>query len=337
MKFYMHLKKRKSNGVWYVIFDGDKRRSLKTIDADEANRLYKEIRKQWLAGKLSDISGECKIALGQFQEEYLTWAEQVQGRSTFRANRLALQKLVDIAGKNLRLSQVSRKHADQLIARNSGLSTASINNYIRHARSVLNKAVDWQHLKSNPFARVRELPKEKKAPSYIGQDQLSKFFASIKDVYLRRLIAAYLATGRRRTELINLKWQDIEWDRGRYFVARSKTHLSRYYPLSDTFKAILKSMETQETGRIWTRWTHPDTVSHRVKDALKTAGLGHLHLHALRHTFASCFIESGGDLRTLQDLLGHTEYRTTEIYAHVSDKHQAKEIERIKLGLIDLG
>jgi site-specific recombinase XerD len=42
----------------------------------------------------------------------------------------------------------------------------------------------------------------------------------------------------------------------------------------------------------------------------------HLRLHDLRHTFASHFVEAGGDLRTLQDLLGHTEYRTTEIYAH---------------------
>lgn len=337
MKLSMHLKKRRSNGVWYVIFDGDRRRSLKTTDEAEARRIYKELRKQWLAGKLSDISGECKVTLGDFQKEYLEWAEQAQVRSTFRANRLALQKIVDIAGKNIRLSQVSRKHIDQIIAINAKLSTASVNNYIRHARSVFNKAVDWQYIKTNPFGNVKELPAQKKPPRYISQDQVSKFFKSIQDTYLRRLVAAYLATGRRRTELLKLDWGDIEWDQGRYFVSRSKTHLSRYYPLSDTFKAILQSMGPREQGRIWTRWTHPDTISHKVKDALKTAGLGHLHLHALRHTFATYFIESGGDLRTLQDLLGHTEYRTTEIYAHVSDKHQAKEIERIKFGPIDLG
>ncbi len=47
-------------------------------------------------------------------------------------------------------------------------------------------------------------------------------------------------------------------------------------------------------------------------------------------------MESGGDLRTLQDLLGHSEYRTTEIYAHVSDDHLAREVQRVKLGPVDL-
>ena len=336
MKFYMHLKKRASNGIWYAVFRGDKSRSLKTTDEAEAKRLYKELRKQWLAGKLRDISGESGVTLSAFRKEYIEWAEQVQNRSTFRANRLALDKLIAITGEKLRLSQVTRKHVDQMIAQNNALSKASLNNYIRHLRTVFSKPVEWGYLKANPLQAVRELPQEKTPPKYISKDQLTQFINSISDIDLRRLVTAYLATGRRRSELIALRWEHIEWDRGRYFVSKSKRHLSRYYPLSQTFKTILESLGPKEQGRIWCKWTHPDTVSHKVKASLKSAGLGHLHLHALRHTFASHFIESGGDLRTLQDLLGHTEYRTTEIYAHVSDEHQAKEIERIRLGPVDL-
>lgn len=336
MKISMHLWQRPDNGRWYVVFPGDKRRALKTTDEAEAKRLYKEIRKQWLAGKLRDISGESNVTLKEFRKEYLEWAEKVQPKPTFRANRLALNKLIKITGENLRLSQITYKHLDQLIAKNCKLSNASLNNYIRHIRSVMNKPVEWGYTKTNPLQAAKELPVEKNPPKYISKDQLSHFLNSISDIDLRRLVTAYLATGRRRTELIALRWEHIEWERNRYLVARAKRHLSRYYPLSQTFRTTLESVGPKDQGRIWVRWTHPDTISHKVKDALKSAGLGHLHLHALRHTFASHFIEQGGDLRTLQDLLGHTEYRTTEIYAHVSDEHLAKEIERIRLGPVDL-
>jgi site-specific recombinase XerD len=61
-----------------------------------------------------------------------------------------------------------------------------------------------------------------------------------------------------------------------------------------------------------------------------------MRLHDLRHSFASLFIESGGDLRTLQELLGHTRYQTTEIYAHVSDRHLQTEIMRIQFPLFKI-
>lgn len=68
----------------------------------------------------------------------------------------------------------------------------------------------------------------------------------------------------------------------------------------------------------------------------RKAGLGDLHLHTLRHTFAVQFVEKGGNLRVLQELMGHTDYSTTEIYAHVADSHLKQEADRVKLGPIDL-
>jgi site-specific recombinase XerD len=73
-----------------------------------------------------------------------------------------------------------------------------------------------------------------------------------------------------------------------------------------------------------------------VKKALRAAGFGHLRLHDLRHTFATEFVRSGGNLRVLQELLGHTQFSTTEIYAHVADSHLRIEADRVRF-LVDLG
>lgn len=60
-----------------------------------------------------------------------------------------------------------------------------------------------------------------------------------------------------------------------------------------------------------------------------------MRLHDLRHTFASLQVMQGRDLRTVQELLGHTEFKTTEIYAHVADDHLAEAVE-INLGPVNL-
>jgi integrase len=196
-------------GIWHVEVNG-KRRSLQTRDKAEAKLEYAKIRKQWLAGKLSQLTKECQKTLKEYRDEFVQWAEQVQPRSTFRANRLALDKLMHFAGERMALDRISLKHLDQMIAdsRKKGLSTASINVYIRHARSALNKAKEWGYVQQHPLAGAKELPAQRRPPAFLDRAAASRFIASIKDVDLRRLVVAYLATGRRRSELASLEWKD---------------------------------------------------------------------------------------------------------------------------------
>lgn len=327
-------------GIWYVETERGKSRSLQTRDGREARRLFAAIRREALAGRLASITGECGLTLGDFAREYEDWAKgAVASRSTLRANLLALGKLIEAAGKTCRLDRLSLRHADAIVAasRRAGLSPASINVYLRHARVVLNKAVAWGHLKANPLRGAKELPKERKPPVFLDRAGAARLLSGIEDLDLRRMVAAYLATGRRRTELLSLDWSDVDLGSGRYLVRRSKTHLSRWYPVSSTFRTILEAIpETKRRGRVFARWEHPDTVSHAVRGAMNKAGLT-LRLHDLRHSFAAIYLEAGGGLKQLQELLGHTEYRTTEIYAHLGEDHLAEEVNRVRLGPVDVG
>lgn len=328
---------RKPSGVYYAEFERGKRRSLKTDDPAEAKKLFTELKRQYLSGRLAEIRGECRATLLFFAREYEAWASEALPEKSFKANRLALRKLIFHAG-DLPLDQLTGRHTDAIIqqSRRDGLTTASINNYLRHAKSVLNKAVEWGYIRINPLRMVKELPKERKPPRYISAKELSLFLASIADVDLRRIVVALVTTGRRRAELLRLEWEDIDREGKKYLIRTSKTHLSRHYPLSPGFESALDSLEGERKGRIFKRWQHPDTLTHLVKEELTRAGFPTLRLHDLRHTFASLYMESGGGLRSLQDLLGHTEYRTTEIYAHLSDDHLQEEISRVKIGPVDL-
>lgn len=204
-------------------------------------------------------------------------------------------------------------------------------------RTVFSKAVDWGELTSNPFRGARELPKERRPAVYITSQEIAQFLSRIEDLDKRRMVTAYIYTGRRRRELLSLRWEHVSFERGEYFIERSKVYLSRWYPMHSMFRQILRAIGPGESHeRVFSRWEHPDTISHIVKEALRDNGLGHLHLHHMRHTFAVLLKDQGVDDATVGDLLGHTDRRATEIYAHISDSRARSAIDLIKGGPVDV-
>lgn len=340
----MKLSKRNDTGAYVVWIDGH-RHSLKKFcgrtitDGKEAKRIFTALRKEWLAGKLAYLKGATSITLEEFKREFEEWAEQAQPRSTFRANRLALRKLVEFAGKSIRLDRIARKHLDDMVADHlkRGVSPHSINNYIRHAKAVLGKAVEWEHIQINPLAGFKQLRAERRPPAIIDTaEKCTAFLSRVADVDVRRYIVAYLYSGRRRAELWALEWRDVDWSGNRYLVRKSKAHLTRWYPMHSMLVACFKAIGPQDHGRVFTRFQHPDTITHEVKAALKAGGYGHMRLHDLRHTFASLSLMQGVSLETVQELLGQTDSRTTEIYKHLVDDHLQAAVMAVNGGVVDL-
>ena len=333
MLFAMRLYDQR--GIYYVEFDGGRRRSLKTRDKAEAKRIFAQIKKEWLAGKLAHLTGQCQKTLGEFSDEYLKWAEPVQPRSTFRANRLALDKLRHYAGDSCALDRISRKHIDQMLSdgRRAKLSVASLNNYTRHARAVFNKAVEWGYIQFNPLKDAKEQRLPSRPPEFLSLKDAQALIASIKDIDLRRIVVAYLATGRRRSELINLRWEDVDLENGRYRII-GKGNRTQWHPINGMFSAVLSSIG-RGNERVFARWKHPDTLSHYVKRCLLESGYGNLHLHHLRHTFASLKAMEGATIQEIQALLGHKDIKATMIYSHLSDEH-IRKVAEVNLGPVDL-
>jgi integrase len=338
MKLTMRLYQKSRDSVYYVEFERGKSRSLKTKDLAEARKLYNAVKKEYLAGRLSEIRGESRVTLGEFRGEYDKWARDAREPKTYKADMLALQKLVDVAGESAKLDKLTLRHADLMIAacRKRGNKAGTINAYVRHLRTVCNKMVEWAYLPASPFRTLKEVPKDQKAPQYIESRSVAAFLASIGDMDERRILTAYIYSGRRRAELCRLTWQDVDWEKEEYFVGKSKAHLSKWYPMHPLFKAVLESMPSRE-GRVFSRWAHPDSITHLAKDALRNAGYPEMNLHKMRHTFATLLQDQGVDLGTIGALLGHTDKRATEIYTHVTDTRQREAIRKVMAGPVDLG
>ena len=262
MNLNMRLTQR-TNGIWYVEFERDKYRSLKTKDEAEAKKLYNAVRAEYLAGRLSQIRGECSTTVGEFRDEYQKWAKDARESKTFKADMLALRQLLAITGETIKLDKLTEKHADLMVAacKKRGCKAGTINAYVRHLRALFDKVTKWKLLPSNPFRNLSEVPKEKKAPQFIRSGDVASFLRNVADMDERRILTAYIFSGRRRGELLRLTWDDVSFERDEYYVRKSKAHLSKWYPMHPMLRAVLESIEDR-TGRIFSRWTHADTITH---------------------------------------------------------------------------
>jgi len=315
----------------YYVEVNKKRRSLRTEILRAAKALVAEIKAEY-EDKALEIEKEEKdgILFPKFMKQYLEWAEKTQPKSTFKANRLALRKLAPIC-EGLTMDEITAYHLDQMIAEelNRGLSIGAVNCYVRHSKTVLSQALKWEMIPKHPFKLCKQQRATKKPPKALEKEDLTALFDVIPDCYDYLVIRAYLVTGRSRSELVSLQWSDVDFEKNQYYITRTKTHLSRWYPLGRGFKEVLESIGPEADGPVFWREYHPDTLTHKIKEYMVDAGLGDHKMHHLRHSFARLYLEAGGGLRVLQDLLGHSAYTTTEIYASIGKQHLSDEINRV--------
>jgi len=166
---------------------------------------------------------------------------------------------------------------------------------------------------------------------------------------LRVLVLAAAMTGLRQSELLGLRWRDVDWDAQRIRVRntfvrgehskRGKSDLStrRSVPMADRLARELDgySKRTEYRGDDDLVFAHPQTgspldrskVTKRFKAACKDAGVRQIKFHDLRHTFATRLAASGQPLRTIQEFLGHADSKTTQIYAHYApSEHEVQMV-----------
>jgi integrase len=166
---------------------------------------------------------------------------------------------------------------------------------------------------------------------------------------LRVVILTAAMTGIRQSELLGLRWRDIDWEAQRIRVRNAyvrgehstegKSDLStrRSVPMADRLAREIDrwSRRSLHTGAEDLVFAHPATgnpidrskVTKRFKAACVGAGVRPVRFHDLRHTFATRLAASGESLRTIQEFLGHADSKTTQIYAHYAPS--AREVEMV--------
>ncbi len=242
-----------------------------------------------------------------------------------------------------------------------GVSPASLRQYKNIINQTLNEAVKAELIPSNPCALV-ELPKmERFASTFYSAAQLKKLFDATKDDPLYPLIRITALYGLRRSEVLGLKWDSVDFDAGRLTirhtvakvtrkVEKDKTKNSsshRSFPLTPEARAIFEAAQAAENenrrlcGKEYSendyifKWPDgrpfdPDYVTKHFARLLKNNGLPHIRFHEIRHSCASLLLNGGATLKDVQEYMGHADIKmTANIYGHLDTARKQELTNRI--------
>ncbi len=201
-------------------------------------------------------------------------------------------------------------------------SLATVNYHLSILSKIFSMAVDAELVDSNPSARVGKFRLSNGRTRVLSSEEETKLFFALGDNELvKQIIFVALHTGLRRGEIFNLKWFDVDFNRGMLQVRESKSGKSRSVPMNATIRAILCSVKRQSEYV----FPSPKTggklsdIKRSFRRALQSAEIENFCFHDLRHTAATRMADAGADAFTMAKILGHSDIRITHRYTHATD------------------
>lgn len=190
--------------------------------------------------------------------------------------------------------------------------------------------------KKDITAGIKRPKKEKRLPAVLTKEEIRALLNNLPNRKSYLMIALIYACGLRVSELTNLKIVDLIFDEKIGHVRQAKGKKDRIFNIPSFLQAdLLRLKEFQENEHHEYLFSNPTTgkkmttrnIQKIVAKAVRRAGIQKdVHPHTLRHSFATHLLENSVDIRKIQELLGHSDLSTTQIYTHISNE----ELKKVK-------
>ena len=284
---------------------------------------------------LSDFLAQLTIEKRASQYTVKSYKRDLNCLSTYCESK-SISLWTDLKQTDIRSYMASRHR--------QGLSSTSLQRELSAIRSFFNFLLKNQLTDNNPGQYIKAPKKTRKLPKTLDVDQIKSLLEAgtnstieIRDLAMFEL---FYSSGIRLSELAQLNLTDIDLTDKSLMVRSGKGGKSRMLPIGSKAVAAIntwlehriKSVTSTETALfISTRGTRlgQRSIELRLKQWCKKKGIAeHIHPHMLRHSFATHLLESSQDLRAVQELLGHSNISTTQIYTHLDFQHLADVYDR---------
>lgn len=246
---------------------------------------------------------------------------------------------------HLHLDEITNRHVIKLLSEHRLThKPASTNRVYDMLNTVFHLGIRWDTgLTANPLKNVRRYKENNKRERYLTEEEARRLFDALEtsqSPQLKHIVAMLLLTGARLSEVLNSRWEDFDSDTKMWKIEVNKSGKTRYVPLSDGAIHLLDSMPSiagcpypfanPKTGKPYT------SIFYAWNVVRQRAGLSDLRIHDLRHSFASFLINRGRSIYEVQKILGHSQIRTTQRYAHLSQETLLEAANTAMTGLPSL-
>ena len=317
----------------------------------KANKLNERTKMQVLG---NDYKTQSKITFSDFVLNWLeTKIRPSKSPNTFREYESILRcHLNPVLGK-IPLKDIRIKEADILVSTllKKGKSPKGIQNTFSLLKQILNEAERREDISKNYLRSYQPIKVPERRFKFWSSSEISQFLLSCKnDPYYEFFVTAFY-TGMRKGEIAALKWECIDFNNNLITVRgtldklgyrdSTKSGRIRHVPMNDFLKSTLLELfriRTFNSDFVFLNKGNPIDTNHLYRVFMsyqKKAGImNQIRVHDTRHTFASQYMMKGlGSLYELSQILGHSDTKMTQRYAHLSPLHLSRSTANLKFGI----
>jgi len=252
----------------------------------------------------------------------------VQGyKRSWKCDEGLLRKHIEPVWGKRYLDQITKADLISLMAQHRTThAPGSCNRLLILLRYLFSCAIKWETpgITKNPTAGIPLMKEDNQKERYLSSDEAQRLYTQLQqsdNQMLQYIVPMLILTGARKREVLDARWEDFDFDRLHWRIHTTKLGKPRFVPMSDGVVSLLGSIQ-----RLDCQWVfaNPKTRKPYVSifcswnTARTKAGLADVRIHDLRHSYASFLVNAGRSLYEVQRLLGHTQIKTTQRYAHLS-------------------
>ena len=343
----MSLYKRKfGTGLkWcvYITFPNGKRYRKVVGTKKQAEEVHRKLNNELVEGRW-DLWENEDVPFSDLAIEYMEYSKANKAVSTSTINQYRIDAHLLPYFGNMTLSRITPQMVDgyKAMRLGEGVSPSTVNRELANLSHMLRMAVRWRYVDKNVVSSVDKMKVPERPHRFLNQEEIRRLVEASRESYIYPMIVTALHTGMRKSELLNLKWSDIDFDRGTVTVQakedwHTKNYKSRTLQLTPMLYGVLgeqKKLQSELGVQSEYVFTYKGvqlrtSIDASLRKVVKDAGLRNVTLHVFRHTFASQLVMAGVSLREVQELMGHKSFETTLQYAHLSEDHVKKQVLKL--------
>jgi len=283
---------------------------------------------------------EKKVPFDFLCDEYLRWTQINLAPQTRRERVIAVRAHLKpffpgLAGD----IDVRSVEAYKALRMSKGISPWTMNNELKVLSCILKFGVENKYLEEIP--RIRRVKIQKKSPRSLSAEEIGKVLAAARPS-VRPMLQLMIFTGLRKGEVRHLEWSDVDLNNRLLHVRPKETwgpkteSSTRTVPLCDpAVEALQMAWERAEKRNVKSSLVFPgrkgplNDIRESLNSACKRAGVDHIRVHGLRHTFGSQMAMAGADPFAIMKAMGHTDIKTTMIYVSLGKSHIREQVEKL--------
>ncbi len=319
---------------WYIDYyvKGHRKRKMIGPSKKLAELVLKDVHLKNAREEYLGILEEKKMLFDEYASRYLDYSKANKSPATYERSERFSVKQLSLAFKGKYLYSITPVMIEKYKAnRLKTITPASVNRELACLKYMYTKAIEWGYVKANPAKKVKLLKESPGRLRYLKPEEVDALLKACA-IHIRPIVVTALNTGMRKSEILNLRWQEVDLGNRKVTVANAKNNEKRVIPINQTLYKELSALSMEPKNDYVFLGTNGLPVGNIKKGfcgALKRAGIADFRFHDLRHTFGSQMVMQGVDIKTVQQIMGHKTIKMTMRYSHLSPEYVEEAMMRL--------